>query len=261
VLLLLWAAAAAGQTPLINAGGVVNAATFRANQLAPGSIASVFGVGLADTTEIAAGAPLPGSIAGVSVTFDGVPAPLYFVAPGQINLQVPVAIVPPGTNSVRAAVIVRNARGASSPEFVDVTRAAPGVFTQDGTGTGPGVIVVTRPDGMTSLLSPAHPARPGDYLTIYLTGLGATSPHVPDGTAAPGEPAARALESPLVLIGIQRIPVLYAGRAPEWTGLDQINIQIPAETGESCEHVLRIFSAGQLSQPVPVFVRAEGECR
>src|SRR5262245_2890230 len=87
------------QSPVIAAA--VNAASFAPSQpISPGSLVSVLGTGLATSTAEASMVPLPNSITGVSVTFSGTIAPLMFVSPGQINLQVPWSTQPGPTDIV-----------------------------------------------------------------------------------------------------------------------------------------------------------------
>ena len=255
------------QQPFITDQSVVNAASLgreERRRLAPGSIASVFGGALATDTQIAS-LPLPESLAGTRVTFDGHPAKLYFVSPAQINLMVPVAVLPPGTTlSRRVAVVVHTERGQSPTAMVEVGPTGIGVFTQSASGTGAAVAVNTNPDGSTSLNTAQTPVRPGGYLTIYATGLGATSPPVPDDGIAPLDALSFALEQPFVFIDVRSAQVLYAGRAPGFAGLDQINVQVPAEMGNACPANLLIGTGSpfnsSVSQPAQVYVRNEGSC-
>jgi uncharacterized protein (TIGR03437 family) len=254
------------QQPFITDQSVVNAASLGREQvrrLAPGSIASIFGGALATETLVAS-VPLRESLGGTRVTFDGYPAKLYFVSPTQINLMVPVAVLPPGTTAKRVAVVVHTPRGESPAAIVDVTPTAVGVFTQNASGSGPAVAVNTNPDGSISLNTAETPVRPGGYLTIYATGLGATSPPLPEEGIAPFDPLAVAQTRPVVLLDVVTVPVLYAGRAPGFAGLDQINVQVPVQLGDACNASLIIVtgSASQtsVSQTVQVFVRNQGSC-
>src|ERR1700720_2483520 len=99
-----------GQTPVVSTGGVVNAASFDA-PVSPGSLVSIFGSNLASQTMPASTIPLPLSLAGVSVSFNGIAAPLLFVSSGQINAQLPWEV--PASGAV--SVIVTNQSARSAP--------------------------------------------------------------------------------------------------------------------------------------------------
>jgi hypothetical protein len=107
----------------ISSGGIVNAASFQGGPVVPGSIVSIFGTNLATTTAQASVVPLPMILVGTTVTFNGVTAPLYFVSPTQINLQVPWEL----SGSTVRVVVVNN--GVSSPVVtLPLGPAAPGIF-------------------------------------------------------------------------------------------------------------------------------------
>jgi hypothetical protein len=118
---------------------VVNAASY-ANAIAPDSLATIFGSNLAPATASAtldANGQLPTELASIRVEFNGVAAPLFYVAPGQINLVVPGGLTP-GT----AAVVIRSTvSGSTTSGAALVSNAAPGVFTSDASGRGPGAIL------------------------------------------------------------------------------------------------------------------------
>jgi hypothetical protein len=105
-----------------------------------------------------------------------------------------------------------------------VARSSPGVFTVLGTGAGAGAI--THADG--SLVSRQDPLRPGEVISIYLTGVGPLEPPVPDGEAAPAEPLPRATGSVRLLLDSQPVEVLYAGASPGFAGLHLIVARVPA---------------------------------
>jgi uncharacterized protein (TIGR03437 family) len=123
--------------------GMTNGATFL-QVYAPGMLLSVFGSQLSISTAAAASVPLPATLAGVTATVNGVTAPLYYVSPGQINLQIPDSIAP-GT-----AVVAINNNGQSASASMTVAAAAPGIFA------------AAMPSS----------AKRGDILTLYLTGAG-----------------------------------------------------------------------------------------
>ena len=123
--------------PVIGEGGIVNGASFSDEALvSPGSIASLFGMNLAAATEVAAGLPLPTTLAGTEVLVNDTPAPLFFVSPLQINFQMPFEVA--GTT----VPIVVASDGVRGPEvMVQIAPAAPGIFTAVPGGSGPGAIL------------------------------------------------------------------------------------------------------------------------
>lgn len=279
--LLLAASAASGQKPVIFPGGVVNAASYlpaiRPTGVMPGSITSIFGQNLAPTTLSASGTPLPTVLGGASVTVAGRPAPIFFVSPGQINIQVPSVLFPLGSN--RLEVVVTTTGGSSERFPIEVLGPNFGVFTLDGSGCRPGAVLNVTRDGSVSLNSPSNSASPGDYLTIYGTGM-STPRDVPDGSPAPSNPPASfdfytvtgtsAIFGPSLSANYQAAfgtqPTgwvstrpSFAGRAPGLVGVDQFNFQIPEDVNEGCAvpvtvGTLQVF----VSQPVPVSIRRGG---
>lgn len=238
LLLLLFAATLAAQ-PRVT--GVGNAADY-APVVAPGSLATVVGTGLAPATASAASLPLPTTLNGVSVTLGGRPARLSYISATQINLQVPIA-TPPGPANLAVTV-----NGTASNSFlVTVAAAAPGVF-QYGANRG----VVQNQD--YSLNSAANAAAAGSSLIVYLTGIGATNPAVADGVAAPSGPLATPLLPGTATIGGVNAPIQFLGLTPGSVGLAQANLQVPALP--SGDHPLVLRMNNRASQPVQISVRA-----
>ncbi len=206
--------------PAIETGGVVNAATFTAG-VAGGGIISIFGRNLtAGDSTSASALPLPTSLAGTSVAVDGRPAPLYFVSPTQINAQLPVE-----AQDLRSVnVVVTTAGGSSTALQVQTSPVAAGVFSLDGTGRG--LAAALHADGRA--VNAQQPAAPGEIIQIFVTGLGATTPAVANGAAAPSEPLARTLQTPAVTLDGIAAEVRFSGLAPGFAGLNQVNVVVPA---------------------------------
>ena len=205
----------------IASGGVVNAADYTA-AVAPGSLIAVFGSGLAASTSSASVTPLPTSIAGTSVEINGQPIPLFFVSAGQVNGQMPFSVS--GTVSVR----VRTAAGLSPAVNLAVSPSAPRLFTKTMDGKGDPILVHGAD---WSMVTAASPAQPGEFLILFLTGLGAVSPAIPAGTpggdnAANGPLNQVAPGAAAVTFGGKAATVLFAGLAPGFAGLYQINFQV-----------------------------------
>jgi uncharacterized protein (TIGR03437 family) len=209
--------------PSIAAGGVVNGADYTA-AVAPGSIIAVFGDLLAVGTGSAAGTPLPTAIEGTSVEVNGEAIPLYFVSQKQINAQMPFGA------AGQAQVRVRTAGGLSVAATISVAASAPRLFTKSMDGRGEPILVHAAD---WSFVSAASPAVPGEYLILFLTGLGAVTPAIAAGQAAGDSGANGPLNhvpagAAAVTFGGKQARVLFAGLAPGFVGLYQINFQAPA---------------------------------
>ena len=205
ICILAFAPLAVAQAPQI--GGVVNAANFQP-PVAPGALISLFGSNLATGKGQAQELPLPTNLLGSMVFINGIAAPLLYVSPSQINAQVPYEI-PPNT-SATISVNVNNA--ASSNSTVAVGEVAPAIF--------PGAIVNTN----GTVVADNNPAQPGEIVAIFATGLGATTPQVSTGLAGNGQPTAQTVTA---TIGGVNAPVTFAGAAPGFAGLDQVNVTVP----------------------------------
>ena len=207
-----------GQPPSINPNGLVNAATGHSSSSVPvaarGSIVTIYGSDFSATTVSANATPIPTQLPGTStrVLFGDVAAPLFYVAPTQINVQVPFEI--PDVSSVD--LIVQNEYGASTPMKVTL-------LTQD-----PGVFSVIR---QGSPVDASNPILPGDTITILATGLGSVLPPLPSGQAGPSNPAAVVAITPLVRVGGLAVNVNFAALAPGSVGVYQINASVPSGPG------------------------------
>jgi uncharacterized protein (TIGR03437 family) len=217
--------------PLIGATGIFNAASYApiTNAVAPGEFVTLFGSNLASTEKIGS-VPLPPELANVSVTVNGRPAPLSFVSSGQINLVVPYATTEPF-----ATFQVSNNGAKSNQVTVYTNLNAPGIFTlTNNGGTFPpavGPAAVLHVD--YSLVTPGNPAKAGETLQLYLTGLGAVSPAVADGAAAPSNTLSRVINPVFIDIFDQNgvdspAIVTFAGLAPGFAGLYQVNFTVPS---------------------------------
>jgi len=195
---------------------VTNAASYSTDAIAPGSLVSLFGAGLAPTTARAIGTPLPLSLADTSVTVNGVVAPLLFVSPQQINAQIPLEIL-----AGPATIVVRAVGAASAPVTVTVRAAAPGVFTD-----GHGQAAVLNADG--SVNSTKNPASSGSTLSVFFTGQGPVAAVVEDGAAPPSGKPISATSTISATIGSMPVEIPFAGLAPLYPGVAQMNLKIPA---------------------------------
>ena len=187
----------------------------------------------------AAGLPLPTSLGGVTVSLGGRAAPLLYVGPSQINFQVPYE-TPPGTS----AVVVTANRVAGGSASVSVAAAAPGIFVY-----GNDWAVVLNQD--YSLNGPSNPAKAGSYVMLYGTGAGAVSPAVPTGSAAPALPLSTVTNVTATINGVPAT-VTFQGLAPNFVGLLQVNMQVPAlPTGS---YLIQITAGGVKSNSASIAV-------
>lgn len=200
--------------PYLNdsASSAVNGASFLSGG-APGMLLSVFGTDLATGIQEASAVPLPQSMHGTTATVNGIAAPLFYVSPGQVNLQVPYEI-PPGS----ATVSVRSGDGHVTTQTVQVSGVSPGIFT--------------TADG-TFHLVPSASARRGSYATLFFTGQGQVNPRVADGAAPP--PPSRVGVAGLP-VPVQPVTVYVGGVAAQTTftgipyylvGVTQVNFLVP----------------------------------
>ena len=213
---------------------VLNAASFLAGNesffatgaVSPGEIVSVFGVGLGPSQpgglRLTDQGAVSSSLAGTRVLFDGIPAPLLYVSPTQIN-----AVVPYGLNSPTTAMTVERGDALAGPVEMPVAAAAPAIFTANGSGRGQAAAI--NQDGAFN--SVANPAPRGSIITFFATGLGLVTPPVADGAVSP---LSLPLPAPQLPTGVQirgvDAAVQYAGAAPgAVSGLFQFNVVIPME--------------------------------
>ncbi|HWF09226.1 MAG TPA: hypothetical protein VG297_12230 [Bryobacteraceae bacterium] len=209
-----------GAMPVIS--GVVNAASYAQGSLAPGEIVAVFGQNLGPQ-QLALGTfdsngNLETGINGMSITFNGVPAPMLYASAFTL-----AAVVPFEVSAANQADVQVSADGtASAIQTFNVAPAAPGIFTGDASGKGQAAVV----NQDSSLNSDANPAPAGSVISVYATGGGQTDP--PDSTGATAEGIARLPGPVTATIGGQPAQVIYAGHAPgEVAGMLQVNLQVP----------------------------------
>jgi uncharacterized protein (TIGR03437 family) len=208
-----------GSGAFLNPQGVVSAASFApaGNPISPGEFIALYGTGLAASTQIAS-PPYPTALNNVTVTINGINAPIYFVSAGQIN-----CLVPYGTTGATATIVVNNGGTKSNTVTVPVAATSPGIYSLDKSGTGFGAIE----HGVGgSVINANSPANPGETVVVYLTGLGAVTPAVADGTASTGTPLNKTV-LPIVYIAGQAATVSFSGLTPGFPGLYQINVTIP----------------------------------
>jgi uncharacterized protein (TIGR03437 family) len=244
----------AGNTtaPLVNAGGVVSTASGQGGApVAPGGFVSIYGSNLASATSISETLPYQTELAGTQVLLGGLPLPLEFVASGQINALVPFGVP---VNTPLQLIVAANGSYAL-PETLIVAPAQPAVFTQNESGSGAGAILVVTPKGAQFLATASTPASAGDVLEIFCAGLGAVDPAVPDGSGAPSSTLSHTVGTVTATIGGQSAQVPFAGLAPGFAGLYQVNVTVPPgiAPGDNVPVILTVDGAS--SPPVTVAVQ------
>jgi uncharacterized protein (TIGR03437 family) len=215
----------------------VSAASFEA-PVAPESIVAAFGSQLATQTIIASdadpnapGIQLPTQLGGTTVEVNGRRAGLFFVSPAQVNYAMPAA-----TESGSVNVVIKSSDGTTSNGTVQVAQVAPAIFTANATGTGVPAAVVQRfkTNGQISteflyqfnsavgryVTKPIDMGQEGErlFLVLFVTGVRRAEDTNGDGNLN---------DNIRLLIGGNEITPLFAGRQPEFVGLDQINAEIP----------------------------------
>jgi uncharacterized protein (TIGR03437 family) len=206
--------------PVLNENGTVN--TFnrvQAGALSPGMIVEVYGTGLATTQGNPGVLPLPTSFQGTSLIVGPFQAPLYFISGGQVNVQFAAELTP---NQQYPVIAILNG-ALSVPVITDISPDQLGLAAQ------PDGHVIAQHGADSSYVTASHPAKPGEVLVIYLSGMGPTNPSVKSGAPAPGsEPLARVTVAPVVTLDGNAATVQFAGLSPGFVGLYQVNFQVPA---------------------------------
>ena len=228
-------------TPRISDNGIINVFSGATGAVAPGEIVSIFGENLGPEEGVVLGYDpqtnrLPKVASNVSVTWNGIAAPLYFVRQDQVNVQIPYEL----QNSTEARLVVtRNGRN-SQEKRVEIVATRPGLYP-----------AVWNQDG--SINSPDNPAAAGSIVILFGTGQGVTAPG-----SATGAPAVNTFPEPMapVRLEIGAIPaqILFRGQAPDTAGVIQINARIPADLGGAQPVKLTVGDASSQSDVV-VWIR------
>ena len=229
--LLCWAVTAQAQLPVATDGGAANAASFeRGVGVAPGSMVTIFGSSLAVGLTRLDSAPLSSTIADVSVTFNGLPAPLQFVSESVISAQIPWQVLADPTVAGTASVVATHLGTQSQPVTVPIVPFAPAihrfhtwttqamVFNADGTLTAAAGAI----DGVQS-----HPAAVGDTLLVYANGLGAVTPAIGDGVNSQ-DTTRVTMATPTVLVQGVAAKVQFSGLSPKFPGMNLLSVIVPS---------------------------------
>ena len=276
--------------PAVSESGVVNAASMRARGapglfgpapafVAPGSMVALLGRNFTAGGRIeAAGFPLPLSLGGVRVKFNDLEAPLFAVGPNRIEAQLPAAlgmdVLQTGLSTTPASVTVETAEASSYPRSFHLNAYAPGIFTASGDGRGQaaalfaGTAILAAPRGYRGQ---SRPARAGDVVEIYATGLGPVEPPAADGMNScepDGVCAAdfsnvvlrRTAARPRVRIGgawLAEEDVLFSGLAPALAGVNVVVARVPAQRLASSDAAPLTLAAAGRESPRGVTIAIE----
>jgi uncharacterized protein (TIGR03437 family) len=218
---------------LDSAAPAVNAASFT-SALAPGGLVSIFGQGLASDTNLASGFPWPTTLSGSTVSLNGTLMPLIYASSTQINAQLPLDAL--GAATLR----VTTANGAAEVP----------IFISD---TAPAIFGVLHANGIA--VSSAAPARGGEFLSVYMTGLGQVDGPIEAGQAAPGSPLLRCVNSVEVDFGDVTLPPTPAVLTPGLAGVYQVNVMVPLDLPTKV-YPLRVVEKGRPSNTQSVQVQS-----
>jgi uncharacterized protein (TIGR03437 family) len=202
--------------------------------VASDSLISLYGAGLAASTAQPSGYPWPFALSDAALMIAGQPARLTFASSGQIN-----ALVPAGLQPGLYVLTLTNGRGRHTINLM-IEQAVPAVFTLSNNAAA----AVHAATGQ--VVSVSNPAAVGEYVSLYATGLGPTA--IQSGLNV-------AIATPSVFIDSVQAAVTYAGRSPQYSGLDQINIQVPAGTRTGLSVPVVIVSGNRASNSVLLAVK------
>jgi len=226
--------------PILNAGGTIDNASFAANTpVAPGSLVSIFGTGLSDANQTASIVPLPVTLGTTSLTLGGVPVPLIHAFPLQIDAQIPWELV--GQAQAQLTIVTDDLAG--NTVSVPLAPVSPGLYS---------AILI---NGTSTLVAPGHPAHQGDYVNLFATGLGPVTHQPATGAPAAANPLAQTANKVTVAIGNVPATVPFAGLAPGFVGLYQVNVQVPANSPIGDAVPLALSVAGVAANPLTIAIQ------
>ncbi len=210
--------------PAYTAASIVLAATQLPQALAPNAIATLYGTNLSYNPPAVPVAQtqgmLPTTLAGVTVSVNGIPANLFYVSATQINFLIPYTI-----NGSTASIFVLRDSAFGPTVNIPLAPAAPAFFQ-----SLPNVALAVHPTGV--LISAAAPAMPGEVVILFAEGLGRTRPDIQNGAITVMATPLYTPASLTILLNGVPLPaanIWYAGLAPGFSGLYQVNVQLPAQ--------------------------------
>jgi uncharacterized protein (TIGR03437 family) len=185
-------------------------------------IVEVYGTGLGTAKGNTSGLPLPTSFQGTSLIVGAYQVPLYYVSSGQVNVEFASELTP---NQQYPVIAILNG-ALSVPVMTDISPI------QLGVDANPDGLVIAQHGVGSAYITESSPAKQGEVVVIYLSGMGATNPAVKSGSPAPGSPPyAEVTAAPTVTLDGQAASVQFAGLVPGLVGLYQVNFQVPINAG------------------------------
>jgi uncharacterized protein (TIGR03437 family) len=247
-----------------------NAASYLTEPLAPGVLATIyplggtFGTNTLNANQLPNPVPFPPVLAGTQVLFNGQPAPLLLISPGQINFMVPMSAPTTGTADVQ--VVSQSTGQILADGLVEMNAVSPAIFAGGlsncslSGGKCRQAAVVNDADGTVN--GPSNPAAAASYISIYATGQGFLQGAPPDGNI-PQSGLVNTSVLPKVWInacyvddsnctgetGIENVE--FSGLSPQFPGVWQINVRIPKNTGPGAQVPLFIVMDNVTSQAAP----------
>ncbi len=235
-----------GNTP--TSKSVANLATLTPSGLVgAGSLITISGSNFANQDGAAATPPFPTTIGATQVQLGGTPLPLLYSSSGAINALVPYDISP----NTQQQLVVSNGGALSVPVLFTVAPSQPGIFSQDLSGTGQGMIIDS---GTLRYAEPDTATHKGSTVVIYCTGLGPVSPSVQPGDPAP-YPSPSTVNPVSVSIGGQDAQVQFAGLTPGSAGVYQVYATVPGGVSVGSAVPVTISVAGQTSNTVTMAIQ------
>ena len=233
--------------PTLTASSLVNGADLQPGALSPCGIGAVFAAGVAPGVQniilpSSAIGPLPTTLNSTQVLVNGTAAPIAGLGVGANGQQMITFQVPCETTPGSVPFTVNVGAGTASVT-IPVQAAAPGVFTTLLSDNNLHTVVI-RPDG--SFVTLQNPARRGETVTAFVTGLGPASPAVPTGALPP--PGINAIPQYQVVPGMAGggVPLVSAILSPDRVGVWELTFQIPASvsTGNSVTFSVSVIPTG-----------------
>ena len=239
--------AAPPDLPVLDGDSPYHGASFEEySSAAPGTYLTLIGKGLAASRVLASTIPLPGQLGDTSVLLAGRALPLHFVSPNQINVLVPYGLP---RNTPLELVVRRGNNRTGTPAPLTLGDAAPGIFTINSTGKGPGIVL----DQDFRLITETNPARVGRVGIVLATGLGDVTPALGDNEQTAAD-VRRTVLPVSVKVGGRQAQVLFSGLLPGFAGVYQVNFLFPeGATGDAA--TLDLGAGGHASNTVTVTVR------
>jgi len=230
---VVWLAAlvlvqSSGSGPYYTADSIANSAASVTGLYAPNTFVTIYGQNLAYTTRALSASDVAGGMlptvlgtTGVRVLINNIPANIYYVSPAQVNLLIPTSLI---AGPVILQLVVDSLAGPAIP--IMLQSAAPSLFQLDAA-----TVLAVHLNGST--ITAASPARPGEVVVLFASGLGPTNPAAIPNQIPQQAASVTPMSSFSMMINgspVSSQQILYAGVVPTFAGLFQINVQLPNDT-------------------------------